>query len=562
MVSLPESLHDRACDQCWIRKIKCNRSLRCRTCSRLCLDCSYVRPRKKKGPSGNRIGLIRQLPENVVNFARLPRAESVKSPSSLMLSPSPLLSCLSPSNVDMSLVGAEITTPASEIVFPSELFDSLCTDFTASSLLVGYDDDLAQYVPTSINVDIQTMNSLIESYICHMSKYYPLVDTASLSVRLRAGVHTHNFEFGALVLSICAYVLLQPVFKRDDALQDKPAVRERTKLAETLMDKAIAMRNMNPAFTERPSVDNILTSFFLCACFINRQLPHAAWSRLCEAVTLAEIMEVQSLEDNIVTVNEREQRATLYRILAVTEPAFAVQYRYALSGNLLSRIDKSKFYGLDPGPLGAMCGLTTLVSLYSVVSTDMLDCWNNQCGANSAAGCPMITTERVLDMHQFMSDVYDGASTPTGDNLFTDAQRADIMISRLWLHNRLWNVCHAHGLVNERNDIEGCRESRLSYPFDIARQTIEISKSFTIECIEVHGFSIVGKLYDIASSVVMVLSCYPSWGKTRIEESQLVPSDTEVLNQYISLLATFGGGQHPYLAPFMTAITGLPPMFF
>ncbi|KAK9320923.1 hypothetical protein V1517DRAFT_327968 [Lipomyces orientalis] len=562
MVSSPGSLSDRACDQCSIRKIKCDRALRCRTCSRLCLDCSYVRPRKKKGPSGKRIGLIRRLPEEVVNFARSSRAEAVKSPSSLMLSPSPLLSCLLPSNVDTSLVSPAITTSASEIMFPSELLDSLCTDSTASPLLVGYEDDLAQNVPKSIIVDIQTMDSLIESYICGMSKYYPLVDSTSLSVRLRAGVHTHNFEFGALVLSICAYVLLQPVFKRNDALQDKPAVRERTKLAETLMDKAIAMRNMNLAFTERPSVDNILTSFFLCACLINRQLPHAAWSRLCEAVTLAEIMEAQSLEDDIDTVNEREQRATLYRILAVTEPAFAVQYRYALSGNLLSRIEKSKFYELGSGPVGDMCGLTTLASLYSVISTDMLDCWNSKCGANSAGGCSTITRERVLDMHRFISDVYDGASTPDGNNLFNDAQRADIMISQLWLRNRLWNVCHAHGLVNERNDVEDCRESSLSYPFDIARQTIEISKTFTIECIEVHGFSIVGKLYDIASSVVMVLSCYPSWGKTRIEESQLVPSDTEVLNQYISLLATFGGGQHPYLAPFMTAITGLPPMLF
>ncbi|KAK9350245.1 hypothetical protein V1505DRAFT_381633 [Lipomyces doorenjongii] len=560
MISSPNpQQHDRACDQCSVRKVKCGRSLPCRRCSRLSLECAYSRPRKKKGPSGKRIGVIRRsqpnLPQEAANFSMPPHVtETTNDQSSFELMIS------SPSIMHTALANTEISASASAMSFPLDLLNLLCSDFMASSTssLVDCRDDLTQLVPMPVNVNIHTMDSLIHTYIWRMSKYYPLVDGASLLGRLRARENTHNFEFRALLLSICAYVLLQPVFKRDEVLRDNPALPDRAQLAEILMDNAIAIRNIDPSYMENPSVDSILTSFFLCVCFFNRQLPHAAWSRLCEAVTLAAIMEEQSLEDETVTVDEREHRATLYRILAVTEHAYAVQYRYAISINLLSRLQGSKFNSHRPGQLGTISGVATLVSLFSVVSIDMLDCWNDKCAASSPDSyCEKFTSERALDMHRFISDVY--RYETADDNLLSEAQIADVTISQLWLHNRLWNVCHSHGLLGEENNADSCREMSLTYALDIARDTLQISKRLTMESLEVNGMSIVGKLYDIASSIVMLLSCYPSLAKTRIEECKRVPSDMEILNHYISLLATFGGGQHPYLAPLMTAIIGLLP---
>ncbi|KAK9384439.1 hypothetical protein V1515DRAFT_618072 [Lipomyces mesembrius] len=547
MISSPNPQHDRVCDQCSVRKVKCGRSLSCRRCSSLSLECTYSRPRKKKGPSGKRIGVIRHSQPNLpgaANFSIMPDVtETTNDQSSfaLMIS-SPGIMHTAASTSAMS--------------FPLDLLNSLCSDFTASSTssLVDCRDDLTQPVPMPVSVNIRTMDSFIHTYIWRMSKYYPLVDGASLLVRLQARENTHNFEFRALLLSICAYVLLQPVLKRDEVLRDNPALQDRAQLAEKLMDDAIAIPYIDPSYMENPSVDSILTSFYLCVCLFNRQLPHAAWSRLCEAVTLAAIMEEQSLEDETAMVDEREHRATLYRILAVTEHAYAVQYRYAISINLLSRLQE--FNSHRPGQSGAISGVATLVSLFSVVSIDMLDCWNDKCAASSPDSyCEKFTTERAIDMHRFISDVY---KYETADNLLSEAQIADVTISQLWLHNRLWNVCYSHGLLGAQSNADSCWEMSLTYALDIARDTMRISKRLTMESLEVNGISIIGKLYDIACSIVMVLSCYPSLAKTRLECKQ-GPSDMEILSHYISLLATFGGGQHPYLSPLMTAIIGLLP---
>ncbi|KAJ8099013.1 hypothetical protein POJ06DRAFT_198697 [Lipomyces tetrasporus] len=555
--------YDRACDQCWSRKVKCGRSLPCPRCRNLSLDCSYIRPRKKKGPSGKRIGLIRLrsaiVPAEAVSVTRTPITESIDDESTLALALSPSsLCCVSPSDTDAPSITTGMT--ANEMLLRSDLLQSLFTDFSADSglLLINQEHELTPIVQKSFNVDSSTMDSLVRTYTWRMSKYYPLVDTASLLARLGARENAKNLEFGALVFSICAFVLLQPVFKRD-VLQDKTTLQERNHLAQTLMDDAIAMRNMDPVFMERPSIDSILTSFFLFACLVNRQLPHAAWLRLREAVTLAEIMEMQSLDNVTITVDEREKRATLYRILAVTEHAYAVQRRYALSRNLLSRLQRSAFSALYPSCLSATYGVTKLVSLFSIISVDILDCWNEKCGARSPDGCcTKFTTERALEMHRFISEVYN--DKPNSDSLLSEPQIADIMISQQWLHNRLWNVCHTHDLLNEEDTAESCREMSITYAIDIARDTIQISKKFTMENLEVHGIGIIGKLYDIATSAIMLVSCYPSLRKRRIEDCKVVPSDMEVLNQFVALLAMFGGGQHPYLVPLMMAIAGIPPL--
>ncbi|KAK9234508.1 hypothetical protein V1525DRAFT_435549 [Lipomyces kononenkoae] len=553
MLSSPGTQHHRrACDQCSIRKVKCGRSLPCPRCKCLSLECSYARPRKRKGPRGKRIGVIR----NSIS-CRPTDLDSLLLPSTSMIESAGEESALvvTSSNIRDTTGENPGIPPECGTLFALEGSSSL--DIAASSLLstVDFGDSSTHLVSGTIKVDIGTMNCLIHSYVWRMSKYYPLVDSASILLRLYAGENSHNFGFGALLLAIGAFVLLEPAFKREEVLQDKLAFRERTRLAEMLMDNAITLRNMDPSYMERPTVDSILTSFFLCVSSFNRQLVHVAWSRLCEALMLAEIMIEQSTETDIITDDEKNRRATLYPILAVTEHAFAVQYRYKTSVNLFSRLYRSKFVTPCPGHL-ANPGLTTLVNLYSVITVDMLDCWSNKCAAGSPNGrCSNITTERVLDMHRFISQVFNFETAQCSED-----QIADIAISQQWLHNRLWTICYTHRLINEESTTEGQGEMSITYALDIARDAMQISRKLTLESLEVNGLSLAGKLYDIVSSVVMLLSCYPSLRKARIQECKVVPSDLEILNQYVSLLATFGGGQHPYLMPLMMAVTELLPV--
>ncbi|KAK9311287.1 hypothetical protein V1524DRAFT_58135 [Lipomyces starkeyi] len=591
---------DLACDQCWSRKVKCDRLLPCPRCRRLSLECTYNRPRKRKGPSGTRIGAIRlqlsNASEEIVDITRAPMIAGIieKCPLPLTISPSSLC-CLFPTNIATLSGTTQAGITADSALRQSGLPAYLLSEIPANSesALFNVDDSniatlsgttqagitadsalrqsgLPAYLLSEIpansesamfnvddSIDIAMMESLVHCYTRRMQKYYPLMDTASLLARLQARENTQNLEFGALILSICAFVLLLPVFKLDEVQRVRPTLRERTQLAQKLVEEVIAMRTMDLSYMEKPSVDIILTSFFLFACLENLYWPHAAWLRLREAVTLAEIMEMQSFDDGVTTFEEREKRSTLYRILAVTEHSAAVQHHYALSRNLL--LQRSTIGTQYLNNVGANFGVTKLVSLFRIISVDMSDCWNEKCAAISPeCGCKIFTTEYILYKHQLISEVYN--ENVAGVSLLSEAQVADITITQRWLQSKLWKICYSHRLLSDEGNTDVCREMTIMYAIDIARDTMRICKKFAMESLEVHGIGIIGKLYDIVSNVIMVISCYPSFMKVRTESSKAVPSDIEVLNQFVALLATFGDGQHPYLVPLMSAVVGLPPL--
>ncbi|KAK9236534.1 hypothetical protein V1525DRAFT_406607 [Lipomyces kononenkoae] len=534
MIPSPNLLSDRACDQCWSRKVKCNRSKPCTRCSHLSMECSYIRPRKKKGPSRN-IGTIppKSNLTEVVDFMRTP--------------------------VGGRYIGGT-SINADEMLVQSDLFSSLFTDGSSISESAILNDMhyLSNQVPDLVKLDIRTIDSLVNLYAWRMSKHYPVVDSASLLTRLGTREYMQNPDFGALVHSICAFVLLMPVFKHDIVLRDTQTFRERTELAHALVDYAIVMRNMNTYYTEKPSVDSVLTSFFIFKCFDYLRLRHAAWFRLREAVNLAEIVEAQSPDDETTADVDSEKRTTLYRILAVTEHAHAVERRYELSRHLLSRLQQSAFSGRHQSTLGAF-GVMKLINLFGVVSLDILDCWNEKCGATSPKGCVKFNMELALNMHRLISEVYNDNNI-VGD-LLSEDQIADITISQQWLHNRVWNVCYSHGLLKDDDFPYGCREMSISYAIDIARDTMRITKMFAMESLEVHGIGIPLKLYDIASSVIMLISRSQSLRESAIENCKLMSSVIEDLNQFIALFATFAGGQHEYLVPLMMAVAGLPSAY-
>ncbi|KAK9481699.1 hypothetical protein V1527DRAFT_432543 [Lipomyces starkeyi] len=545
---------DLACDQCWSRKVKCDRLLPCPRCRRFSLECTYNRPRKRKGPSGTRIGAIRlqlsNASEDIVDVTREPMIAGIieECPLPLNISGSSLC-CLFPTNIGTLSGTTQAGITADSALRQSGLPAYLLSEISPYSEFALFNVDYS--------IDIAMMESLVHCYTRRMQKYYPLVDTASLLARLRARENTKNLEFSALILSICAFVLLLPVFKLDEVQLVRPTVRERAQLAQKLVDEVIAMRTMDLSYMEKPSVDIILTSFFLFVCLENLYWPHAAWLRLREAVTLAEIMEMQSFDDGVTTFEEREKRSTLYRILAVTEHSAAVQHHYALSRNLL--LQRSTICTQYLNNVGANFGVTKLVSLFRIISVDISDCWNEKCAAISPeCGCKIFTTEYILYKHQLISEVYN--EKVAGVSLLSEAQLADITITQRWLQSKLWKICYSHRLLSDEGNADVCREMTIIYAIDIARDTIRICKKFAMESLEVHGIGIIGKLYDIVSNVIMVISCYPSLMKTGTEGSKAVSSDIEVLNQFVALLATFGDGQHPYLVPLMSAVVGLPPL--
>ncbi|KAK9235317.1 hypothetical protein V1525DRAFT_273947 [Lipomyces kononenkoae] len=150
-----------------------------------------------------------------------------------------------------------------------------------------------------------------------------------------------------------------------------------------------------------------------------------------------------------------------------------------------------------------------IVSLYNVSTIDKLDCWNNKCAASS----PNRQNGQLACIDSFQKSSCTRLHIQRG---------SDSAGSQQWLHNRLWNIRHVRCLISEETIAD-------------RRANMSIAGSREVTC---------RKLYNIVSSVAMLLSCYLSLRKAGIDKCLVVPSDIEILNQYVSLLATFGGGRH------------------
>ncbi|KAK9369145.1 hypothetical protein V1509DRAFT_621278 [Lipomyces kononenkoae] len=555
---------DRTCDQCSFRKVKCDRQYPCSKCKALSFTCSYDKPRRKKGPTGKRIGLLRSerptQPWQQQLTAVVPTNESSPPTDGFGLTyfpsdprtPLSLICPTPPQDPAFNLSSFSVSSYLPVVSYPSQSLESISADLA-----------LLQPSPSTVTwptlATDEEINSLINAYFSRIEKFLPLINKSTFLSRLHANEHTRNIHFGSLVLTMCAFTLLQPVMKQDDSETNETRVfKERMQTAQSMISAAVSMRDSDATFAENPTLDSVLMSFFLFSCFFNCQMHHAAWFRLQEAVTLAEIMGLQGKRDGwkeVLSDDEREQRMRVYWVLAVTERAYALQRHHSLirtsasTGKATSVLAQNLFFSLSAA------GLDTMVELYKVVDAELIDCWNGRC-ATADGRCTKMSAERAINMHKMVANAYNHDMLDPGCPL-NETQRADLAISQQWLHNRLWQLCLSHGVLNvDSATATDHRELSLTYACDIAQKTIEICRSLAMESMEVHGIGIMEKLYDIASSVVGLISCFP-WIEGQ-RNRDLQPSDREILNQYIAILATFRGGQHPYLLPLMTEITSLP----
>lgn len=75
-----------------------------------------------------------------------------------------------------------------------------------------------------------------------------------------------------------------------------------------------------PTFGKCPTLDMILTSFYMFACFFGIGEDEAAWFRLREAITLGQILKLHEPSAyEPIDHDERERRLRTYWILAITE---------------------------------------------------------------------------------------------------------------------------------------------------------------------------------------------------------------------------------------------------
>ena len=141
-------------------------------------------------------------------------------------------------------------------------------------------------------------------------------------IRRMAGETSRSVEAYCLITSLTAFMLIQPgiVLKAIPQLGEGAPSVTNVKVGSALMDEAIRVRKGFYDYVENPTVNTVITSFFLFGCCFGLNKHNTAYFHLREATALAQILGMQDentyISDDVV---ETSRKRRLFWLLFVTE---------------------------------------------------------------------------------------------------------------------------------------------------------------------------------------------------------------------------------------------------
>ncbi|KAK3067491.1 hypothetical protein LTS18_001101, partial [Coniosporium uncinatum] len=218
----------------------------------------------------------------------------------------------------------------SEFLFPSLPLDSPPSDLDAfvglpqQMMVQGVVQELPDIWPPFINE--ATLLPWIDVYFKRLHPTVPILSRSTLYHEMLMRKHRVDKQYGAMLLSLCAFAMTQPV-----QIHERASVPSRTVQARMMMEESVKMR-VTADFGEYPTIEAVLSSFFLFACLFGANQHKAAWHRIREAVDLAGSLGIQNPDSYIgLSSEQREQWLRTYLVLSVTERAYALQQRHSIS---------------------------------------------------------------------------------------------------------------------------------------------------------------------------------------------------------------------------------------
>lgn len=351
-----KSAADRACDQCKARKVRCDMSNPCERCVSKNLGCTYNEGRKRRGPVGRRVSKMQKLQygadegilqwpipttspaSDVPSTTNLPQQRSTgvmtTSDHSAAHSPWPsteestITASLGKSS-DQAFVSLlpgdrSYTAPPRSIPSPQQddcLLPSLPVDAPSENFDLFASISLQDPLPIAggpkfwpWGISQEAMLPWMDVYFERLHPTVPVLNRTMVYQEMLLHRHHHDPQFGAMLLSLCAFAMTQPV-----QIHEIESAPSRSAQARILLEASVKMRT-TVDFGETPSLHMVLTSFFLFACLFGSGLHKAAHHRLREAVDLATSLSMhlpQAYDD--LDPETREQWLRTYFVLSVTE---------------------------------------------------------------------------------------------------------------------------------------------------------------------------------------------------------------------------------------------------
>ncbi|KAJ5139076.1 uncharacterized protein N7515_003924 [Penicillium bovifimosum] len=627
----------------------------CKSCQSMGFECTFIQPQKKRGPTGHRVSQIRQQQTLATPQASSPDAFQFQPPTmesgqvaSLPGAPwTPTRdSTMSHEPEELPNTGPPPAMPAAWGAYTESIYvppnfpmglddrheveywlpdnlDSQVPVFgfpgsnfylkpSLPSIIQPVPDismgmpQHAQNMPFSpvgshsetqgtpivwpVAINEANMIPWIDVYFDRLHPTIPVLNRSALYTSMLTQEHRRNPQFGAMLLSLCAFSLTQPI-----EIDERPTTSSRASQARAMMQEATKMRSCSD-FGENPTIEAVLTSFFLFGCLFGTNQHNAAWLRLREALDLAATLRLNDPESyRHLSGEEKGQRLRTYLVLSITERAYALQRRHPITfwgkpgfsirsvHDFIHSATHSVISGIivhNEKDAEGMMGLARMMELFDAIDEEVIDCWNLRCPLNSDDSCKRLTKEKALSIHQNLSRV-DQAERYRGYDWFERAkggsetshvtpamglretQAADVFITQKWLQNRVWLLCSSHEII--KTDAEPA-ELNFRYAVTIAESTLQLCKSLRLSSMEAHGIGLAEKLYDIATCATNILcNMRPPYGDACWLDHEVIRGSStstpqSLAEDFLLLMTSFRGGNHPYLEKYRDHLRSLQIM--
>ncbi|EGE83832.2 C6 transcription factor [Blastomyces dermatitidis ATCC 18188] len=381
------------CDNCRRRKLKCNRLYPCDRCQSALLRCAYTDVLQRKGPKFRTV---------------YPRssASSIgdQSPRSYFF-PTPPNSALS-GDFDCSLTH-QFAPP---FLLPGSMISTDDSSWNDTSNL--------QLAPTRLSPLVILAH--VNVYLKYLFPIMPVIAPDQVLADSSEPECLSPQRY-ALLVALCAATHIQ--LKLDGpALHDRPdagitTVHDGTLISgEGLLSEALRARS-DYDLIESPSIDSLLTSFYLLASYGNLDKQDHAWYYLCQALFMAHTLGLHQESSyrafDAIEAEER-RRSTKAYALQQTKPVI-----------LRNSIRKPEIFGGDD-PILAY-GFLNLINLFEKFPPDLYD-WITFRQGDELSGQALVNV--------ILRDL----SSPISLEGVLETQQVDILVTQQWLRTAMWKL--------------------------------------------------------------------------------------------------------------------------
>ncbi|KAL1595832.1 hypothetical protein SLS60_009522 [Paraconiothyrium brasiliense] len=308
---------------------------------------------------------------------------------------------------------------------------------------------------------------------------------------------------------------------------------------ETLTNYAIS--TLKPVYkTFRSSVIRAMSSMFIHNCLMSMAASDAAFHYIRDAITAIQLMRVDNADTMAqLSPPERSRRQRLYWQAYIHERFLAIlDYRNAILPPL------STLPEADPNiPVQVHDGFIQIIKLFRLLDPEFIQNWLGSQGNVTSTWIEEKTRELDGDEESNARELA---------NLST-MQRADLAITREWLRTLIWRLAMGKSLLSSKSSKE-CLS--LLFPVRLSQNLRQQVTSMSRHDIEVHGSSIVQKLFEITDTISDVLIHVPA---TTLEETSLRIDDFLFILNFVLQFPTLDATRRGILLEKLERLQGLFP---